>query len=88
MESENIYTSVNIEDKEDSNYEIEHKIVEETPFTMVKNKGQWFGVIGQHRITEGYLNPDKLEIDLKKITWDRLIQVIWAVTEKLTKNNN
>jgi len=84
MESSNTLTLEETDINKDYSNEFKTEALLETPFTLIQEKGLWFGVIGKHRITEYYDNKEELKKDLEKITWDRLIQVIWAVTEKLT----
>jgi len=86
MESLNTYTSAEVLNKQDSNYEIKTTIIENTPFTIVEMNKEYFGVIGSHRITEMYESKEECEKNLKEITWDRLTQVIWAVVEKFKHN--
>ena len=62
--------------------QISLKIIENTPFAIVTEKGQNFGVIGKHRITESYEKIEELEEELKKIDWDKIVQVIWAVVKQ------
>lgn len=61
--------------------------VEGTPFTIVREEKNYFGIIGEHRITENYDNEKEIRNELVKITWDRIIQVIWAVSNKFNKIN-
>jgi hypothetical protein len=53
----------------------------------VRQENKYYGVIGNHRLTEEYSNLEELREDLLKITWDRLTQVIWAVVEKFKVDN-
>lgn len=87
--TESLNTSQNVDllDKQESSNEVTFENLENTPFTMVKQKGLWYGIIGNHRITEGFLNEKELEAELKEVNWNRLIQVIWAVVEKFKVNN-
>ena len=66
---------------------IEFRALEGTPFTIVKDEKGYYGVIGTHRVTEMYDDYLTCETELVEITWDRLIQVIWAVVDKFTKIN-
>lgn len=77
--------SLNTTDRQESSNEIEFKNVDNTPFTIVKQNKQYFGLIGQHRVTEGYDDYETCEKELIEINWNRLIQVIWAVAEKFNK---
>jgi len=80
--TEQLNTVQSAENTDKQSYLIEHENVEETPFTMVKNEGIWYGVIGNHRLTEGHNDKEELKKELTEITWNRLVQVIWAINEK------
>ncbi len=43
----------------------------------------YFGVMGKHRITGESDKLETIEAELKEITWNRIVQVIWAVAEKM-----
>jgi len=86
MASLNINTSAEILDKQESSTELEFTNIEGTPFTIVKQNGLYYGLIGNHRITESYLLKEVLEKEITEITWDRILQVVWAVTEKFKMN--
>lgn len=87
-ESLNTQTSVETLDNKNSNSEMfESTQVEETPFTIIKHEEQYFGVLGNHRITQLFNTKEECEADLKDINWNRVMQVIWAVVEKFTKIN-
>jgi len=87
-ESLNTLTSVETLDNKNSNSEIfTHEQVEETPFTIIKHDEKYFGVLGNHRITQLFETKEECEADLKDINWNRVMQVIWAVVEKFTKIN-
>jgi hypothetical protein len=71
---------------DNKNYLTEFKNIENTPFTIVKDETGYYGVIGNHRITEeAYESEEECTKEVIDINWNRLIQVIWAVTEKFTK---
>lgn len=72
-------------DNKNYSTDLEFKIIENTPFTIVRQDKEYFGLIGEHRITESYDNIEKCENEVKEITWDRIVQVIWAITEKYNK---
>lgn len=85
-ELENLSTNVETKTKQDyGNNLIEYRNIENSPFTIVKNEGLYYGVIGNHRLTEPYNDEKELEEELLRIDWNRLIQVIWAVVEKFNK---
>lgn len=58
------------------------EIVKDTPFSMVREEGIWFGLCGNNRITAGYTNKEALEEELKKIDWNKITQVIYTMVEK------
>jgi len=74
--------NVDLQDKLESLNELKFTHIEGTPFTIVKENSEYFGIIGNHRITESYSDEETLKEEIQKITWDRILQVIWAVTEK------
>lgn len=85
-EYSNTLTNVDQQTNESySNYEFTN--IENSPFTIVRQEDKYYGVIGNHRLTEEYSNLEELREDLLKITWDRLTQVIWAVVEKFKVDN-
>lgn len=55
---------------------VKRKEVENTPFTIITTNGKSFGAMGKYRITEPYDKEEEVEKELKKITWNRLIQVV------------
>lgn len=76
----------NTTDNKELTFELEP--VEGTPFAIVRaDEELYFGVIGNHKITTDYNSKEELKEELTKITWDRLVQVIWAVAEKFEKIN-
>lgn len=88
QESLNTLTSVEKLDNRNSNSEMfESTQIEETPFTIIKHDEKYFGVLGNHRITQIFDTKEECEADLKDINWNRVMQVIWAVVEKFTKIN-
>ena len=69
-------------EKGDNSHCLKIEAVENTPFSIVEENGEFFSVIGNHRITEYFQSKEELERDLNVITWDRVTQVIWAITKK------
>lgn len=89
QESLDIKTNAEILDNQNLNSETQEvTTIESTPFAIVKIKEGYIGVIGNHRITEPYLNKEILEKELKEFSWNRVTQVIWAVVEKFKNNLN
>ena len=64
---------------------IEYEHIKDTPFTIVSKEEGHFGVMGKHQITEVKENKEVLRRELKKITWNRLIQVIAILKENEIK---
>ena len=59
--------------------------IENTPFTIVEEEGKYFGVIGEHRITEEFYNKELCEKECIEISWNRIVQVMWAIASKVNK---
>ena len=71
--------SLNTTDNKNSLIDI--KLLKNTPFGIVTIERKSFGVIGQNRITEEYEDVEKLKEDLKKIDWNKIVNVIWNVCD-------
>lgn len=84
-EYSNTLTNVDQPNNNELNYEFTN--IEDSPFTIVRQDDKYYGVIGNHRLTDSYEDLDKLKEDLLEISWNRLTQVIWAVVEKFKVNN-
>jgi hypothetical protein len=68
---------------DNKNYsELEFESIENTPFTIVKDKDIYYGLIGNHRITQSYSDKEELKTEVTRISWDRIVQVVWAIAEK------
>ena len=80
-------TNVDLLDKVDSSNELTFENIEGTPFTVVKENNEYFSIIGNHRLTETFLSKVICIEETKKITWDRIVQVIWAVSAKMESIN-
>ena len=76
--------SLNTTDKQVSTF----KPLEGTPFTLVTDDGKVFGVMGKYRLTEGFESEVEAEKQVKKITWDRLIQVFSIMINEQDKIKN
>ena len=79
--------NVNQLDRKDSLNETKFEQIEGTPFTVVEEGKEFFSIIGNHRITETFLSKEICIEETKKITWDRIVQVIWAISSKIEKIN-
>lgn len=76
--------SMGIKKDKEETYELIQKIdVENTPFIVVTVEGKSFGAMGQHRITEMMETAEEVSKELEKFSWNRLVQVMMILTEKL-----
>ena len=66
---------------------VSRKEVKETPFEIISlnDKNEHFAVLGEYRLTEKYGDPRMAEKEVEKITWNRLIQVIMVINDKMNK---
>jgi hypothetical protein len=85
-----LYT--NVEKTKDNSSEelVKRKTIENTPFEIITVDGKSFGAMGQYRVTEPKDTVKKVETELKKITWDRIVQVVMILNEvknKVETNN-
>ena len=62
------------------------KVLEDTPFVIIKKDEEYFGICGKHRITEYFKTEEACEKDLKAITWNRITQVILATMEVIAES--
>lgn len=85
----NTDTTLEITDNLDSNSElIQRKEVKDSPFTIISliEQKEHFAVLGEYRITEKYKSAEVAEAEVKKVTWDRIIQVTMILHEKMKIN--
>ena len=75
-----LYTSVeNIKKNSSKNEElVKRKGIKDTPFEVITIDGESFGTMGAYRLTEKYDNVKECEKDLKKMTWNRVLQVMMS----------
>ena len=76
-----------LDNTNNSDYLVDFIKIENTPFTIVKENDNYFGVMGKYRLTEPYGDKVQLEKELKKITWDRLLVVIGIMIKEQEKLN-
>jgi hypothetical protein len=67
---------------------IKRNQIKDSPFEVITKDGKSFGVMGNYRLTEPNKDPRKIEAELEKITWNRVIQVIMILDEIKEKINN
>lgn len=65
-----------------NNYKSNFEEVKDTPFAIVEENEEYFGVIGKYRITEKWENKKNLEENLKEITWNKIVTLVAILMEK------
>jgi hypothetical protein len=85
MKNQKLENTLDIAGKENtiSSEIMQYEHLENSPFTLVNNEGKWYGLMGNHRLTEAYEDRETLVKELTEITWNRLTQVMWAISEKV-----
>jgi|SaaInlStandDraft_1057018.scaffolds.fasta_scaffold09750_2 translation elongation factor P/translation initiation factor 5A len=78
--SETLLTNVEEQDKQTSSETISREEVKDSPFHVITIDGESFGIMGDYRLTEK-MSKEKVKKELKKITWNRIIQVIMLLDE-------
>ena len=68
-------------DREDSSATIERTDVKDTPFTIMKTEDAIFAVMGKYRVTENHKTVAECKKEVKKITWNRVVQVMMVLME-------
>lgn len=72
-------------DKPESNSElIKRTEIENSPFVVITSEGKSFGTLGKYRITEVYNDIEECIDEVKKITWNRIIQVFMLLNEEFS----
>jgi translation elongation factor P/translation initiation factor 5A len=79
-ESKTLLTNAEEQDKQASSETISREEVKDSPFHVITIDGESFGVMGDYRLTEK-MSKEKVKKELKKITWNRIIQVIMLLEE-------
>lgn len=67
---------------------IQRQEVNNTPFMIITINNESFGTFGKYRITEMYHTKAQCEAELKRIDWNRIIQIIALTTEMLKDNKS
>lgn len=67
---------------------IKRKEIKDTPFTIISlmEQNEHFAVVGEYRVTEKYDERSKAERAVKKVTWNRIVQVTMILIEKLKED--
>lgn len=82
-------TDMNVKEADNSNLNselIQRDEVKDTPFMIItiEDKGS-FGALGEYRITETYKTKEAVRQEVEKITWNRVIQVMMIINDKMEK---
>jgi len=59
--------------------------IKDSPFEVITQDGYSFGVMGNYRLTEKSNNAKEIAKELKKITWNRVIQIVMILDEVKNK---
>jgi translation elongation factor P/translation initiation factor 5A len=59
--------------------------IKDSPFEVITQDGYSFGVMGNYRLTEKSNDAKDIEKQLKKITWNRIIQIVMILDEVKNK---
>ena len=90
LEKESLSTNVEELTSKNSGSElVERWQIPETPFTVITLEGKkHFGVMGEYRVTEEMESRGAVEDELKRMTWNRMIQVMMILEEIRRKDKN
>ncbi len=61
--------------------------IKDSPFEVITQDGYSFGVMGNYRLTEKSNDAKEIAKELKKITWNRVIQIVMILDEVKNKIN-
>ncbi len=61
--------------------------MEDSPFIVVETRGQYFGAMGNYRLTELYDDLEECKKEVEEFSWNRAVQVMMLLNEKLNVNN-
>ena len=62
--------------------------IEDSPFHVITIEGESFGVMGDYRLTKKSKSEKEIIMELSKITWNRIVQVVMLLDEVKSKINN
>jgi hypothetical protein len=72
--------------KGSSNEELIKRVqIKDSPFEVITQDGYSFGVMGNYRLTEKSNDAKEVAKELKKITWNRVIQIVMILDEVKSK---
>ena len=86
-------TSMNVAKANNKDYSKNKEIIEKfniknSPFTVITVNNEHFGVMGEYRMTESYKTRGECVEELEKMTWNRIIQVMFVLAEIREKDKN
>jgi len=61
--------------------------VKDSPFQVIETKGEFFGAMANYRLTEVYETEAECREALEEFTWNRVVQVMMLLNEKLNELN-
>jgi len=67
---------------------VQREEIKDTPFTLITIDGKSFGAMGGFRLTEQAGSKAEIRKELKKVTWNRLIQVMMIMKTIEEENQN
>lgn len=65
---------------------IQRDEVENTPFIMITINNETFGTFGKYRITEMYHTKAQCKVELLKMDWNRVIQIMTLIVDMMREN--
>ncbi len=60
--------------------------IENSPFVIIEAEGRIFGAMGNYRLTEVMGSVEEVRAELEGFSWNRVVQVIMLLNEKLNSN--
>lgn len=69
-----------------SSEEIERKQYDKTPFIGIREKENYYIIMGNYRLTENIGSWEEIEKWIEEITWDKIITITSIVIEITNKN--
>ncbi len=60
---------------------VKREQIKDSPFEIITQEGYSFGIMGEYRVTEKYDKKTEVKKELKKMTWNRIVQVIMILNE-------
>jgi hypothetical protein len=77
--------------KQENSQLMEYKQIEGTPFTLIRKENEYFVVMGNHRVTEGYDSEVEALNSIVNDKWLTILKMILIVNDRskeLDRENN